>query len=311
MKYNTSKSCPVPSELDIIQALERGKSVVSVLLEHGVSAITPEPVGAIEQATASKREPATKDKSKVTTSSSNSAPRHTQSKRKKKKKRRVVDRRRRKPGDEDSGEDSDHSASDGDSSLSSSESLDRLSSDEDLALENLGEDDLELLDSLSESSSSGPEEEGEGEEVISSYNTTPSSDAKSTGSPLTPPAAAPTRRARRKHIVLAANFNMPPKTPPHSSPQPVSKQDHTSAKETGENSGRLPLPTRSPGPLQRAVADQQLVELVEDTAHQSAVYTACRLLAEESSLMAVKVFTYWLHSCPIIIATCTQVHDLV
>lgn len=288
----------MPSELDIMNSLERGKSIVSILLEHGVSATSLEPAKTNPQESES-----TEDKAQV--ASSRSVPKDSSAKQKKKKKRKVVDRRRRRKGSEkekiSSGEESD---SDSDGSTSSSGSLARLSSDEDLSLDNLGEDDLELLDSLTESSSSEPEvdEEEDGKQGRDASEDTPTLESKFTASGATQ-APVPAKRAGRKHIILAANFNMPPKTPSHGAPQ---NTKDTPADKKGSKSllSRSPLQTQS---RDQQKSDNQLVDLIENTDVQSAVYTACRLLAEDSSLMSLKMFTYWLHSYPIIIATCTQV----
>lgn len=286
--FDAPAASAMPGKADIIDSLEHGKSIVSLFMEYEVPAIVL------------REESGTKSSAKKTPpptpSGSTSAVGHTPSKQKK---RRVVDRRRRKRGGVSERNSSGEEESEDDSdSLSSDGSLEKLSSDdEDLSLDNLGEDDLDLLDSLSESSSSEEDEEGEKEERRNVAEDVSSRKNLSTLSDVTP-APVSSKRAGRKHIVLAANFSMPPKNP-HSPAQQKSDADSNACSNV------------TPTPSQQQQTDSQLAELVEDTTFQSAVYAVCKLLAEEKCLMALKVFTYWLHSYPIIIATCTQVRKVV
>lgn len=294
-----------PDESDITVSLEHGKSIVSILLEHNISAVASEQEKhkpEQKQETESQRT----NKSKALVPSGSSTPN-------KQRTRKVVDRRRRRKGGDENPSSEEESNSDSDDSVSNSGSLGRLSSDENLSvlLEDLGEDDLELLDSLSESSSSEPEEEvGDNMPGIQKIGKSPSSETNS----------SPTRRAGRRHIILAANFSMPPSSshqgtggggggaPEKSKPVATSEKIISGLGRTYPPSPPLPAPTitQSPG-SNYCKADSQLGELMKSTVFQTAVYTACRLVAEESSLMALRVFIYWLQSYPIIIATCTQV----
>ena len=285
-----------PSEAEVVDSLEHGKSIVSILLEYGISAVAPQPVGVRTE---------NKEGSAVTKADDKPAAPLGGSM-VKEKKRKVVDRRRRggggreMKGEEEEEEEGD-SGSDSDGSISGSSdgSLSVLSED-------LGEDDLELLDSLSDSSSSEPEEEKEGEgkkegkekEGIEVVGGTTSADVSATG--LLP---EPVKKTGKRRIVLAANFTMPPSSP-------GSKPKSDNVVDRGEVKSHTGLPTPllpSPSVDWLPKSDSQLVELMQSTDVQGSVYTACCLVAEESSLMALRVFVYWLQSYPIIIATCTQV----
>lgn len=278
-KHRDSESKGAAGVSSIADCLEHGKSIVSVLLEHSVAtAAMPQPAVAETEGTTA----ASKADVKPATALEGSPA---------KKKHRVVDRRRtRKVGgereklDEEEGEESDSDGDlDGSIGGSSNGSLSVLSED-------LGEDDLELLDSLSDSSTSEPEEDD-------SDKKPETVEAPSSGDTPTDPATgvAPGKKTGRRQIILAANFTMPPAIAPHDSGGRV-------------KGSAFPSPAQGqPSPK----ADRQLGELVKNTAIQTSVYTACSLVAEESGLMALRVFIYWLQSYPIIIATCTQVRWFV
>lgn len=284
-------------QVEIADSLEHGKSIVGILLEQGISAVTSQPAEAkpVEAKAGNQQDTtaATKTEAKPSVSLA------------KQKKHKVVDRRRtrRRGGgnqetpshdeeEEDSGSDSDL---DGGSIGGSSDdgSLSVLSED-------LGEDDLELLDSLSDSSSSEPEDERDEDPVQGDIEAVGATSTAVSATGLLP---NPVKRARKRHIVLAANFTMPPSSPHKLKPG----TSHEGVKgQTG-----LPYPLWPPKGLLDSKSDSQLDELVKSTQVQASVYTACSLVAEESSLMALRVFVYWLQSYPIIIATCTQVRASV
>ena len=111
------------------------------------------------------------------------------------------------------------------------------------------------------------------------------------------------KRAGRRQIILAANFNMPP-----SSTSLADQRIDESTSEDASKNETVEVTTGISSPLHPVVlGDDHLSGLVKDTVYQTAVYTACCLVSEEISLMALRVFIYWLQSYPIIIATCTQV----
>lgn len=304
-----TEAAAVPSEAEVLASLERGKSIARILLEHSVSAQPPSRKDPEE----SRQEPESEDTTKQDKSSI--------SKKQQKKKVRVVDRRRRRLGGrererESSGEGSDDSD---DSGSSDNGSLGGYSSDdEDLSVDNLGEDDLELLDSLSDSSSSGAEdkEDGQPKRANPQTGTTPSLQASPTVSNPAPRTSAPAKRPGRKHIVLAANFSMPPsisyqgmpQKPKASKPRSELVTDRGASGGGGGDRGHHPSSLSGPPPPSQA-SDGHMPgdQPAQDTPFQTAVYTTCSILAEESSLMALRVFTYWLQAYPIIIATCTQV----
>ena len=290
MKYKQLESAG-PSETEIADSLEHGKSIVAILLEHGVSAVVSQPLE--DQST-----------KQVTPGGSSATPNPSVSALTKQKKHRMVDRRRRKRGDRNrrsSGEEDD-SGSDCDS-MSSTESLGRVSSDEDLSLlsEELGEDDLELLDSLSDSSSDEEKAREAGPLVV---------EMKPAGAGAGGGGAGGTeKKASKRKIVLAANFSMPPSTSYQGSPEGAlqGSRETTKVNTQSVNDGNKV----NTGPtLAHSKADSLLGEFVGSIQVQSSVHTACCLVAEEGSLMALRVFVYWLQSYPIIIATCTQVRPV-
>lgn len=287
-----------PSEAEIVDSLEHGKSIISILLEHGISAVESRPAETKVEETKSSKQQGASGTAQVSPAVESPT---------KQKKHKIVDRRRRtrrRGGDRERlGSDEDESGSDSDldGSIggSSSGSLSVLSDD-------LGEDDLELLDGLSDSSSPEPDDERDEKppleetagEALSGATTTTTTALAATGE------KSPVKRGKRQ-IILAANFSMPP-SPPHR-PKPTSTSGTTSEVKgrTGHPSPLLPSPLTQELPSSRT--DSQLEDLLKSTQVQTSVYTACSLVAEESSLMALRVFVYWLQSYPIIIATCTQV----
>jgi hypothetical protein len=311
-----------PSELEIVGSLERGKSIVNVLLECGVSAVNTEPLGA---KTEGKDGEGVKTKVLTSTAMGNSTPLVVS----KEKKHRVVDRRRRGGGrremlgseeeEEEEEEDSDGDSDRGSIGGSSDGTLSVLSED-------LGEDDLALLDSMSDSSSE--EEEEEEEEETPKQGKPVQGDIEAVGGTSTAVSATgllpgPVKRTGKRRIVLAANFTMPPSSPQgklksddisDTSPKISKLKPDINASGEAKSLTGLPLPPPAPLPpsspadgIPTPKSDTQLEELMHSTDVQASVHTACSLVAEENSLMALRVFIYWLQSFPIIIATCTQV----
>ncbi len=283
-----------PSETEIMDSLEHGKSIVSLLLEHGISALPTEPKLEVEQ-------PQKGEKSGTPPSTSISVSDSISKDKKKKKKLKMVDRRRRRGAQArvSSEEDSD---SDSDSNVGnkSSGKLERVSSDEDLSVLSDDLDDLDLLESLSESSSSDSEEE---------EDTKPSVLGDSPSVSTTESAKGNVKKPGKRQFILAVNF---PSTSPHGSPQRGKTRDEVADDKGQEDTGAPLAHSSSPSirqsqPHDRIEADSQLGLLLQNTAFQSAVHTACSIAAEDNSLMALRLFTYWLQSYPIIIATCTQV----
>ncbi len=279
-KYDSSTpegpDVATPSELEITDALDHGKSIVNILLEHGISAVSAQPTEVKIGDSQENVTVAASDK----LGSSPAKP----------KKRRVVDRRRsrrRNPVQEGIGSSDEESGSDSDSDVSSDECLSVLSED-------LGEDDLELLDSFSDSSSSEPEDVGVEKPQLDEATPLLGAAASSpAGVPL-----SPAKRTGKRKIILAANFTMPPNTSNQGTAHKPDPDKHAADKSPP------PVPSLL---AQTPTSPKAGMESRKSTEIQMSVYTACSLVAEESSLMALRVFVYWLHSYPIIIATCTQV----
>ena len=244
----------------------------------------------------------------------------------KSKKRVIIDRRRKRwdhcqvPSNKE--EDrrrvgSDDSAS-GNEAFGGGESCG--SDDEDdlsLFTDNLGEDDLELLNSLSGPSTSSSEDEGAGiKDKGKAINDEQPDDTASSGT------FSSARKGGKRQIFLAANFSLAPGSPsPNRTSIPVAKPAHnetsyggvhtTMAAETAGQEHTLPPSSSSPtvsSSLDLAVgSNSQLKDLIKETDCQMAVFTACSLLAGEKTLMALRLFTHWLYSYPIVFATCTKV----
>ena len=271
-----------PTETEIMDSLERGKNIINFLLEQGISvfatpATEPEPKAEQSQKSEKKENPLS---TSIGMSESISAS--------KKKKVKMVDRRRRRggPGRVSSEDDSD-------SDSDSNGSLGRVSSDEDLSVLSDDLDDLDLLESLSESSSSDSEEEEEAKPSLLGASPSVSTTDATKGN---------LKKPGKRQFILAVNF-------PSASPQSAKSHDGVAGGQ-----GQVAPPTHSSRhPIAQSQshdkieADSQLELLLQSTSFQSAVHIACSIAAEDNSLMALRLFTYWLQSYPIIIATCTQV----
>lgn len=219
-------------------------------------------------------------------------------------------RRRRRPGKSGSSseeETSENEVEEGSVSRSSSEdSLSALS-------ECLGEDDLDMMESLSESSCSTSDEEDENlskegtkqdkptivDRMVSLQPTVkpPLSHRLQPGSPNT--AHKQRSPGSRRKIVLAATFN-PPASQEHLIPSHHLTQQAASSLRTLDKVRTGTTECDSQG-------DVLLQQLMEDTRYQSAVHYVCTLAAEDSYLMALKMFADWLMSYPVVVATCGQV----
>jgi len=180
-----------------------------------------------------------------------------------KKMKKVVSRRRRRHDESDSsGEDVEELSSSDSESCSLS-----------VVSDNLGEDDLDLLDKLSDCSSSDEE---------SSLDL--SLPDKTLPLPQTPPTSHTSPRRGKRGIVLAATFNMIQPDPDQAS---ISISD---------------------SPNTAASVDEQLGYLIAKTGQESIVYVVCSLVAKESYLVPLRVFMEWLESSPIAVtATASKV----
>ncbi len=176
------------------------------------------------------------------------------------------------------------SEEEGEGSVSSSDSESAVS--EDTLSDNLGEDDLEMLDKLSDCSSS------EGEENFSSPEKTPPKSNQPSASFIEPPASM--QKKSKRQIILAANFSNAPSTKiePKIETKPII--------------GVSPVAMAS-NDVGTAMVDDSLRYLVEKTGQQCIIHSACSLVAMVSYLMPLRVFMEWVQSYPISVATTSQV----
>ena len=204
-----------------------------------------------------------------------------------------------------SGSDSEKgSASDG-STLSKSSSEGGLS----VFSESLGEDDLEMLESLSESGSSSEEENSAALTTLAS-----SHPQRNTSLSFTPKRSSDGTKPS-SHSPQTSEHQMGP-----------SKKDRLAAKSSlpSIKEGTPRSPGNSTSKLLAHISQQQkanttelhskddvlLQQVLDETRLQSAVHLVCSVAAEESYLMILKVFADWLQSYPVVIATCCQVKPL-
>ena len=304
---------------DIIRALESGKSIVEIFLEFSVlvassTITTPEdPVVKTPSSKQDAKKPLTKSPGRKSPSnpSTSGKGRKTGASRKGKK-HLIVDRRRKRkdhhrlPSSEEEEEEGGRvGAIDGSSSGESGDS------DKTLSLpDSLGEDDLDLLNALSDPStaSSSSEEDcrddnGSGEQESSSSSETLTLPVSGTKD-LSAASSDGTKKGggSRRQIILAANFSMAPN----------SNQEAGAAKKRSSTPKNLPENKSPSSPVVSAPLlgssgrdEGQFVDLVKETDYQAAVYTVCSLLEHEKTLMALRVFVQWLTSFPIVFATCT------
>ena len=206
-----------------------------------------------------------------------------------------------------SGSDSEKgSASDG-STLSRSSSEGHLS----VFSESLGEDDLEMLESLSESGSSSEEENSAtlttlGSPSLPQRNTSPSFTPKRNSDGTKPPSHLPQLSKHQmgppKKDRLAAKSSLPSfkERIPQSSGNSTSKLLAHIPQQQKANTAKL-----------HSEDDVLLQQVLDETKLQSTVHLVCSVAAEESYLMILKMFTDWLQSYPVVIATCCQVSHCV
>ena len=214
---------------------------------------------------------------------------------KKKRLRKVLTRRRRRRGDKNDSSEEECEV------LSSSDYDDSTASDEDtlsMDLSNtLGEDDLEMLEKLSDCSSS--EDEGTKDE-LPSLEKTPPNPSQPLAVGMSP---ASVQKKAKRQIILAANFS--------NAPRPKLEEAKTEFELRNTASGSA-VPSSHATYLSvkqdpTASVDNSLLYLMEKTGHQSIVYSVCCLVAEEESyLMSLRVFVEWIQSYPIAVAS-TQV----
>ena len=238
------------------------------------------------------------------------------------KRRLVVDRRRRRkgkdhhrhlPSSEDEENGTNNSSFSDDSDLSDDSNRTFSLSD------SLGEDDLDLLNALSDRnsiSSSSEEDSARGDESDSIRAAVGVENSSSSEAYLLPSSASessseaflkPLKRSGgsgKRQIILAANFSMGSSA--GQTVEAATEGPNASKKVAGK---ALVESSSASAPSLSAVGgdEGQFAELVRETDQQAAVYTACSLLVHEKSLMALRLFVQWLTSYPIVFATCTRV----
>lgn len=327
---------------DFEQTIEHCDSMMDVLVRHKVdiSEFDTSPVS-LTQGSKVKASIGVNTTVEASTKQSKTIPQrksntHKHNKKSKPQKRlpKVVNRRRRRrqTNSDSSSEENESCSSDSDSDTGSATSEENLS----VLNETLGEDELEMLDSLSDSSSScdesNPPVKGKSvEQSPPQQSSQKSSHPSHTSSP-----SAKQQKGSKRQIVLAASFNLAPS--PHSEKKlesPLSSQvsaetgaklnqelastpedlkvSSDMSKETGQ-SGFLGVrkpraaTSISTHPNTATGSDApSLNELIEETKYESLLHTVCCLATEESSLLSLRVFMEWLQSYPIVVAACSQV----
>ena len=192
-------------------------------------------------------------------------------------------------------EDEGGRASDG-STLSRSSSGASLS----VLSESLGEDDLEMLESLSESGSSSDEDNSATQATL-----VPPSHPQQNASPSFTPKSEHHARpvGSKKRAALAANFT-------HPSVKEGNPQSTGNAMRGNPSCPKLSsdIPQLQGADTANLYSEDILLQhLLDETRFQSAVHLVCSIAAEESYLIILKVFADWLQSYPVVIATCGQV----
>lgn len=233
-------------------------------------------------------------------------------------------RRRRKRNDSDSS--SEESDGEGTASSTSDRSLSLLT-------ETLGEDDLEMLNSLSDSNSSCDENEAALTKETS-FEQSGSHQSFHSSSKNTSPldgsmSSTKQHRGGKRQIFLAATFNLAPSASPQATPatglQTTTKKevsdlegmrlsDKNKDAHVGISVDNVPHLDPETGTLDSsnpAVAPDTLgiSNLVQETNYQSVLHAVCCLLSNVSSLMSLRVFMEWLQSYPIVVATRSQVSN--
>ena len=207
---------------------------------------------------------------------------------------------------ESSGSDSEKGVSDG-STLSRSSSEGRLS----VFSESLGEDDLEMLESLSESGSSSEEENSATLTTLASpshrqRNISPSFTPKRSSDGTKPPS----------HLSQPSEHQIgPPKKDRLAAKSPLPSFKERVPQSPGNSTSRLlahiPQQQKANTAKLHSEGDVLLQQVLDETRLQSAVHLVCSVAAEESYLMILKMFADWLQSYPVVIATCCQVSHCV
>jgi len=235
----------------------------------------------------------------------------------------IVDRRRRHKGNHrhhiPSSEDEESLGGTNDSSFSDDSDLSDDSNRTFSLPDNLGEDDLDLLNTLSDCnsiSSSSEEDNARGDESDTARARAGIENSSSSETRLLLSSASensseaslkPLKRSGgsgRRQIILAANFSM--RNNADQTMAAATEGPKASKKIAGKasvDSSSASAPSLSAG----GGDEGQFAELVKETDQQAAVHAACSLLVHEKSLMALRLFVQWLSSYPIVFATCTQV----
>ena len=146
---------------------------------------------------------------------------------------------------------------------------------------------------LSDGSLSLPSDDGSEDciQVLESLSESSDSDsdcglAASMPSPRQPNITSDKPAARgRRQIVLAASFNLAP---------PTGQSTRAGTAESSLLSGQ-----------------GLLNEVYSEAVYQTTVHTALCILSEDSYLSHIKLFTEWLHTYSIVIATCRKVHTCI
>ena len=227
---------------------------------------------------------------------------------------KVVDRRRRRgqrlsSGSSDS-EGEEEARGVGDSSSESS-----------LSMPSDGEsgEDIQVLESLSDSSASEDERPPQqrnssqiGSQALTNQASRQDTTSTTTDSTSSNPAtdSGKPRASGRRQIVLAASFNLAPSSSTGvANPSPPASDD-TNAATSASNDASLAQAkatndSRDAGDTDDA-GDRLLKEVYCDAVECSCVHTACSILAEDSYLTPIKVFTDWLHTYSIVLAATSK-----
>ena len=229
---------------------------------------------------------------------------------------KVVDRRRRR-GQRLSSESSDSEGEEEERGVGDS------SSESSLSMPSDGEsgEDIQVLESLSDSSASEDERppQQRNSNQISSQPLTNQAGRKETTSETTSsnPAtdSGKPRTSGRRQIVLAASFNLAPSSSTVADPSPPASDDTNAATSASNDASLAQAKTtddsHDAGDTDDA-GDRLLKEVYCDTVECSCVHTACSILAEDSYLTPIKVFTDWLHTYSIVLAATSKqvsMHD--
>ena len=216
---------------------------------------------------------------------------------------KVVDRRRRRGQRLSSG--SSCSEEEGER-----ERVDCGSSDSSLSMlsDRESEEDIQVLESLSESSTS--EDELLPKNVISEQadkqtltNQPCRLEAETTAAKNTSsnPSIVDSRKPRapgRRHIVLAASFNLAPSS---GNPPQRGSDDSTMVSRVSTDAPGAEVATVGDGDR-----DQMLKKVYGEAVSWSCKHTACSILAEDSYLVPIRVFSDWLHTYSIVIASSSK-----